>query len=263
MYRGLDVPGPRHFRDAPTHPFQIRVGSQRADIEKLAKDRVRVAGRVGERELNLFVPGFLRQLGDDAEVDITDHVIRQNQKVRRMQIRVENAEPERRPGGSFVMTLLQKTWGSKPMLSRVWPAPPDRCFRPGGDRRKHCALPEIPLVRMRAVVKCQKTFGIRSVGESTALPPNQVAVAGLAAVVELVAGPGHLFANQIPYEVEASHAEQEYQPDEALQQAECRGGTSAGRRPSHFYRDRRAVAKLGFMHLADGGGGHGHVVELG
>src|SRR5262249_38754754 len=92
--RGLDVPGARHLGDALAHPLQIGVGSERADIEKLSIDRVRVAGGIGQRELDLFMPGFLSELRHNSEIDVTDRIVWQNQKVRRMKVRVENAEPK-------------------------------------------------------------------------------------------------------------------------------------------------------------------------
>ena len=92
---------------------------------------------------------------------------------------------------------------------------------------------------------------------------NQVAVAGLAAVVEFVPSPGDLFANQVPNEVEASYAEQEDQPDEALQQQEVAVERLQYAWPAYLYSDGRAVWQLGPMHLADRRGADGVVVEFG
>src|SRR5262249_41066415 len=100
-------------------------------------------------------------------------------------------------------------------------------------------------------------------GRTDGVPANQVAMTGLAAVVELVFGPSHLFANQVAHEVEGSYAEQEYQPDEALQQERVAVEHLQDAGPAHFHRDRRAVAKPRPMHLADGSGGHGNRVEFG
>src|SRR5262249_41601174 len=212
----LDVPGSRHFGDFAPHPFQIRVGSQRADVEKLAIDRIRVAGRVGQREFDLFVPGLLRQLGDDAEVHIPDHVIRQNQKIRGMQVGVENAESESIPeevGDDIAAEHAGVESDAHELVKRGLVVVFDEAEIGGNtvpfkefDRQdaRSGQLPEYFRDSLRS--------GIHGVAA------NQVAMAGLAAVVELVLCPGHLFANQVPQEVQVSYPEKEYQPDETLQQ---------------------------------------------
>ena len=77
-----------------THPLQIGVRSQLADLQEFAEDVFRTARGISQRKFDLLPSGLRRERRDDTEIDIPDHVVGQNEQIRRMQIGMEDAEPE-------------------------------------------------------------------------------------------------------------------------------------------------------------------------